>query len=136
MTAVPLTHLASALVTVYSNQSTLGMRLVSRMRKNSEMGLERQRPKSQGHSEGVSRPPSQMSQQSWSPDSFVHSSTRLWPPSKSLSAEARTGTLVAEPEKPVSPWWRRGVARRVGSKPCATRGPDTGPSRIQYSPQM
>lgn len=39
ITAVPLTHLASALVTVYSNQSTLGMRLVSRMRKNSEMGL-------------------------------------------------------------------------------------------------
>lgn len=32
------------------------MRLVSRMRKNSEMGLER-------HSEGVSRPQSQMSQQ-------------------------------------------------------------------------
>lgn len=58
MTAVPSTHLASALVTVYSNQSTLGMRLVSRMRKNSEMGLERQIPKSQGHSEGVSRLPS------------------------------------------------------------------------------
>lgn len=48
MTAEPLTHLASALVTVYSNQSTLGMRLVSRMRKNSEMGLERQIPKGQG----------------------------------------------------------------------------------------
>lgn len=63
MTALPFTHLASALVTVYSNQSTLGMRLVSRMRKNSEMGLERQIPKGQGHSEGVSRPPSQMSQQ-------------------------------------------------------------------------
>lgn len=34
------THLASARVTVYSNHSTLGMRLVSRIRKNSETGLE------------------------------------------------------------------------------------------------
>ena len=41
------THLASARVTVYSNQRTLGMRLVSRIRKNSEIGLERQTPEGQ-----------------------------------------------------------------------------------------
>lgn len=45
VTAVPLTYLASARVTVYSNQRTLGMRLVSRIRKNSETGLERQTPR-------------------------------------------------------------------------------------------
>lgn len=34
-----MTYLASALVTVYSNHRMLGMRLVSRIKKNSEMGL-------------------------------------------------------------------------------------------------
>lgn len=47
------THLASARVTVYSNQSTLGMRLVSRIRKNSEIGLERQMPRTPGPRQGM-----------------------------------------------------------------------------------
>lgn len=49
-----LTHLASARVTVYSNQSTLGMRLVSRIRKNSEIGLRRQTPRNPGPHQGMS----------------------------------------------------------------------------------
>lgn len=104
MTADPLTHLASALVTVYSNQSTLGMRLVSRMRKNSEMGLERQIPKGQARSEDVSRLQSPMSQQFLEPHRLLQGPTRLWLSSKSLSAEPRTEvTLAAEPERSLSP---------------------------------
>ena len=54
VTAVPLTYLASARVTVYSNQRTLGIRLVSRIRKNSEIGLERQTPRKPGPHQGLS----------------------------------------------------------------------------------
>lgn len=91
------------------------MRLVSRMSKNSEMGLERQIPKSQGHGEGMSLPPSQISQQFLEPSSLLHCSMRLLLPPESLSAEARTddGTLAAEPERPRSPWG--GNSRRVGA---------------------
>lgn len=64
-----LTHLASARVTVYSNQSTLGMRLVSRIRKNSEIGLEKQTSRKPGPHQGTSLPPSQttrpLSAQGW-----------------------------------------------------------------------
>ena len=59
VTAVLLTYLASARVTVYSNQRTLGIRLVSRIRKNSEIGLERQTAHKPGPHQGLS--PSRMS---------------------------------------------------------------------------